>query len=174
MEVKTMKRNSSFFLTSALGVTIVLLLAGSRPWSHTVTNDAIRQIDAAFRDGLFQARLDVQNGRKARVVSGRWSTDRDRASFIAGYQQTYRELADAAPAKLASPSATELAGYRDGKLDGTRDRQAAQPFQGHKTENYRKSDPYYREAYSNGYQEGYYSTTKGVDLRTISEKSGPF
>jgi len=169
-----MKRQSSFVLASTLGVAIILLVGGSRHWPHTVTAGAERNADGAFRDGVFQARLDVRNGRKARIVSGRWNTDQDRASFIAGYEETYGELADPRFAKPATPTAAELAGYRDGKFDGTRDRRAAQPFQMNKTENYRNEDQYYRAAYSNGYQEGYYVGTESVDKRTISEKSGPF
>jgi hypothetical protein len=169
-----MSRQSSFTLTSTLGVAILLVVGGLFHGPRATAPDAWPRVDAAFRDGLFQAKLDVQGGRKARIASGRWSSDQDRASFIAGYQQTYRQLAGAAAVKLAAPTAIELAGYRDGKLDGTRDRQAAQPFQGNKSEIYRKADQHYRESYTNGYQEGYYSGTKSVDLKTISEKSGPF
>jgi hypothetical protein len=174
IEVKTMKRQSSFVLVSTLGVAIIVLVGALRHWPQTVTPDAARHANAAFRDGLFQARLDVQNGRKARIASGRWSTDQDRASFVAGYEQTYRELSDARSAKPAAPTATELAGYRDGKLDGTRDRKTAQLFQMNKTENYRKADQDYRAAYSTGYQVAYYAGTESADLKTISEKSGPF
>jgi hypothetical protein len=174
MEVKPMKRQSSFALTSTLGVAIILLVGGLLHGPRAAAPDATPRVDAAFRDGLFQARLDVQSGRKARIASGRWGTDQDRASFIAGYKQAYRELAEARSVKLLAPTSTELAGYRDGKLDGAHDRQAAQAFQGKKTENYRKADQHYREAYANGYQEGYYSGTKSADLRTISETSGLF
>jgi len=169
-----MKSQSSLALTSILGITIILLVGGWVRGSHIASPREIPRVDAAFRDGLFQARLDVQNGRKARIASGRWSTDQDRASFIAGYQQTYRELADARSTKLTAPTSIELAGYRDGKVDGAHDRKAAEPFQGNKTQNYRKADQFYREAYSNGYQEGYYTGAKNTDLKTISEKSGPF
>ena len=144
-----------------------------------------RQADAAYRDGSFQAKIDVASGRKPHFSSGRWSTDQDRASFIAGYEQTYRETSDARDRKLAAPSPAELAAYRDGLMDGARHRKSAQPFQVSKTENFRKAgsaeanaDPekyrqYYREAYSNGYQEGYYTLADGADL-TISQTSRPF
>jgi hypothetical protein len=168
-----MKRQSSLVLTSTLGVAIIFV-GGSVHWPHTATPDAARRADGAFRDGLFQATLDVQHGRRARIASGRWNADQDRISFIAGYEQTYRELAERRSAKPAAPTAAELAAYRDGKLDGTRDRRAGQPFQMNKTENYRTADQYYRVAYSNGYQEGYYVGTESVDLRTISEKLGLF
>ncbi|PYX40513.1 MAG: hypothetical protein DMG81_06010, partial [Acidobacteria bacterium] len=50
----------------------------------------VRQADAAYRDGAYQAKMDVQSGRKPHFSSGRWSTDQDRASFIAGYEQGYK------------------------------------------------------------------------------------
>ena len=137
----------------------------------------IRQADAAYRDGSYQAKIDVAMGRKPHLSSGRWSTDQDRASFIAGYQQSYHELA-ARTAKVAEPSAAELAGYRDGGLDGARHRKASQPFQVNKTDNFRNVGyaevNAYRDAYSNGYQQGYYSLADASDLKTISETSSPF
>jgi hypothetical protein len=56
-----------------------------------------RQADAAFRDGSFQAKVDIERNRKPHFSTGRWSTDQDRASFIAGYEQTYRELQRSSP-----------------------------------------------------------------------------
>src|ERR1700693_5344835 len=76
----------------------------------------VKQADAAYRDGAYQAKIDVDSGRKAHFSSGRWSTDQDRASFIAGYEQSYRELTEARSGKV-EPTAAELAGYRDGVLD---------------------------------------------------------
>ena len=137
-----------------------------------------RQADAAYRDGSFQAKIDIANGRKPHLASGRWGTDQDRASFIAGYEQTYRELAESRAMKLAEPSAAELAGFRDGVLDGARHRKAAQPFQVNKTNNYLNVGyaevDAYRGAYSNGYQQGYYTQAESADLKTISQTSSPF
>jgi len=147
-----------------------------------------RHADAAFRDGSFQAKIDIERNRKPHFSTGRWSTDQDRASFIVGYEQTYRELAEARSGKVVEPTAAELAGFRDGVLDGAHDRSVAQPFQLSKTENYRNAargfaemntDPeiyrqHYRTAYSNGYQEGYYSSQESADMGTVSRKSGPF
>jgi hypothetical protein len=48
--------------------------------------------DAAFRDGLFLGKLDAESGRKPHLSIGRWNTARDRASFVAGYQQGYRQV----------------------------------------------------------------------------------
>ena len=43
--------------------------------------------NAAFRDGLYQAKLALQRGSGAHIATGRWRSDQDRASFAAGYQQ---------------------------------------------------------------------------------------
>ena len=81
------------------------------------------------------------------------------------------------------PNAAELAGYRDGMLDGARHRRASQPLQINTTDNYRNaghgylevnSDPEkyqhdYRLAYSNSYQEGYYSQPEQEESKTASD-----
>jgi len=43
--------------------------------------------DAAFRDGLYLGRLAQAENRTMRPPVGRWSTEKDRASFAAGFQQ---------------------------------------------------------------------------------------
>jgi hypothetical protein len=45
--------------------------------------------DGAFRDGLYLGRLAAENGVAPHVVSGRWATEADRASFTAGYHKGY-------------------------------------------------------------------------------------
>src|SRR5882762_9407385 len=94
-------------------------------------------IDAAFRDGLYQAKLDVQDGRAPRLRTGRWSAHADRAVFIAGYEQGYREYSEAHSGKWTERRAAELARDCDGKWVGGFDRVKAQPFQEEDTANYR-------------------------------------
>ena len=166
-----MKRHSLFILDVSLGLAIVALVGVSAYRPRVVAGKGQQQaIDAPFRDGLYQAKLDVQDGRAPRLSTGRWGNNADRAVFIAGYEQGYREYSEAQSGKLAEPTAAELAGYCDGTLDGAADRIKAQPFQVEKTANYRnagqgfleaKAHPeeyirFYRQAYSNGYQQGYY------------------
>ena len=141
--------------------------AASSKRPHETPN--AKQADAAYRDGSFLARMDVENGRKAHLSCGRWNFDQDRSSFIAGYEQTYRELSERGSRKNAQQTPVELAGYRDGVLDGLRHRKASQPFQLSKTDKYRNADREYREAYSNGYQEGYYLPQESAELRAISQ-----
>jgi hypothetical protein len=169
-----MKKKSLLAVAAVLSVGLGFAAMSSHGVRETLN---VKQSDAAYRDGAYQAKIDVEKGRKAHFSSGRWSTDQDRASFIAGYEHSYRTLMEASKTE---PSAPELAGYRDGVMDGARHRQAAQPFQVSKTENYRRAGGYqaaagldqqdYREAYSNGYQEGYYLPQESAELRTISKK----
>jgi hypothetical protein len=168
-----MKKQSLLALVAVLSVGVGLMARSSRGVRETSN---MKQTDAAYRDGAYLAKIDVEKGRKAHFSSGRWSTDQDRASFIAGYEHSYKTLMEASKSE---PSASELAGYRDGVMDGARHRRAAQPFQVSKTENYRKAGGYqanagldqqdYRAAYSNGYQEGYYLPQESAELRTISK-----
>src|ERR1700730_18216576 len=182
-EDETMKR---LLYILALGFMIVWLAAVSAHGPKIARGNASQAIDAAFRDGRFLARLDAQNGRRRRIASGGWSTNRDRALFITGYQQGYREFSEAHSGQLMEPNAAELAGYRDGMLDGARHRGASQPLQINTTDNYRNagheylelnSDPEkykhdYRLAYSNGYQEGYYSQPEQEESKTASDPLG--
>lgn len=43
--------------------------------------------DAAFRDGLYLGRLAQAENRTMRPPVGRWATEKDRASFAAGFRQ---------------------------------------------------------------------------------------
>jgi hypothetical protein len=47
--------------------------------------------DAAFRDGLYLGRLAHAANRQTLPPIGRWSTEKDRASFTAGYKQGFAE-----------------------------------------------------------------------------------
>jgi hypothetical protein len=47
--------------------------------------------DAAYRDGLYLGKLAHAANRRTHPPIGRWSTEKDRASFTAGYQQGFGE-----------------------------------------------------------------------------------
>ena len=47
--------------------------------------------DAAFRDGVYLGELARAAHRRMRPQIGRWSTEKDRASFTAGYRQGFGE-----------------------------------------------------------------------------------
>ena len=165
------------------GVCVVMIvLAGIsvRKPSGTL-GSVIEDADAAFRDGVYQAKIDVAAGRTPRFRVGRWNSEADRASFVAGYQQSYRRFAEAA-GRLPELSAAELVGYPDGVTDGRLHRSTARPFQFDQTDNYRNADrgysaaqvdhetyrQHYRQAYSDGYRQGYYSAQDRALLKPMS------
>jgi hypothetical protein len=157
-----MKKQSALVVVAVLCVGMGLVGVASHGLRGALM---VKQADAAYRDGAYQAKIDVDRGRKAHFSCGRWSTDQDRASFIAGYEESYKAMTEAKSGKT-EPSAAEVAGYRDGVSDGARHRRAAQPFRLSKTDNYRRaeSNAGYRDAYSNGYQEGYYLPQESAEL----------
>jgi hypothetical protein len=164
------KTRSLLLLNLSLGLGILASVGVSAFGPKMEAGKGLRSNDAAFRDGMYQAKIDVQVGKSPRLRSGRWSSHADRALFIAGYEQAYREYSEAQPGKWTELTAAELAGYSDGTLDGASDRLKAQPFQAGKTANYQtagqgfleaRANPeeymkFYRQAYSRGYQQGYY------------------
>lgn len=49
--------------------------------------------DGAFRDGVYLGELARRAHRQMRPPIGRWSTEKDRASFTAGYREGFGEEA---------------------------------------------------------------------------------
>jgi hypothetical protein len=47
--------------------------------------------DGAFRDGLYVGKLDRTAKKTMHPPVGRWSTEKDRASFVAGYRQGFNQ-----------------------------------------------------------------------------------
>lgn len=45
--------------------------------------------DGAFRDGLYLGKLDRAAGRTVAPPIARWSSDKDRESFVRGYRQAF-------------------------------------------------------------------------------------
>jgi hypothetical protein len=169
---------SRVFLMLALSVSFAagLILGGAKRGTRLPAVLPAKSTDAAFRDGLYQARLDIEEGRKSHPAIGRWSSTEARASFLAGYQRGYRPWSEAAIGRVTGPSIAELvaAGYRDGMLDGGLHRIASQPFQAVQTANYLAGGAaylgttttpdafkhFYREGYINGYQHAYSAQAK--------------
>jgi len=165
-----MEKRVFWLLALSLSFSTGLLVGGSFHGSKPSGNPA-EALDPAFRDGVYQAKLDAKEGLRPRFSTGRWSTESARASYVAGYQQGYRESG-----QLLEPSLAELAasGYRDGMRDGAWHRMASQPFQADQTANYRDAGAsyldvntnaerfkhFYREAYLDGYHQAYYAQAK--------------
>jgi hypothetical protein len=71
-----------------------------------------QSIDGAFRDGLYLGKLNARDGNEQHIASGRWSTGKDRASFIDGYHRAYAETSTAS---MQPTSGTEFATLSAGK-----------------------------------------------------------
>ena len=170
-----MKRLSAYLLTivAAGAVTVIFApVAHHRP--QVVAGNVNNQTDAAFRDGLFLARLDADNGRNPHLMSGRWSTDADRRLFVAAYLQAYREMrGDLTPEQLESSRPAAKRGYRDGLADGLQQHEELGAFQAAATENYRRGDRGYSASsgdlnqYKQDYREAY---CKGISSRTTAKE----
>ena len=52
---------------------------------------AQQAVDGAFRDGFYLGKLARTAKRTMRPPVGRWSTEKDRASFVAGYRQGFND-----------------------------------------------------------------------------------
>jgi hypothetical protein len=88
-----MKLLSYLACLSLLGMGTISEFHGNRNQSHPAAIDDIGQTtDGAFRDGLYLGRLTAERGSESHVASARWATDKDRASFTAGYRLGYNQF----------------------------------------------------------------------------------
>jgi hypothetical protein len=83
-------------LTSVLALAVLLGTPALFGNSHRAVTahekaEAILATDGAFRDGLYVGRLSAEWGRAPRPTIGRWSSERDRASFVEGYRRGYQQ-----------------------------------------------------------------------------------
>jgi hypothetical protein len=160
---------SPFSLTTGLAVGLVIGLFARTP--QTPAPNPNQAMNAAYRDGVFLATMDVQKARKPRLESGRWSAGADRASFIAGYEQAYEEMCHSRKGSFPRATTAEVAGFTDGIADAASDEASSHSFQPKRTKNYLRAgngpsqdnevlasfQEEYREAYVNGYQQRYFS-----------------
>jgi hypothetical protein len=85
-----MNKASLFASVIALSMGTVSVFHVQRQPNFLSTNENVSHAtDGAFRDGLYLGRLAAENGVAPHIVSGRWATEADRASFTAGYQKGY-------------------------------------------------------------------------------------
>jgi hypothetical protein len=88
-----MKLLSFLAFLSLLGLGTVTEFHGNRNYPlATATGSAGQTTDGAFRDGLYLGRLTAERGSESHIASARWATDKDRASFTAGYRRGYNEF----------------------------------------------------------------------------------
>jgi hypothetical protein len=84
-----------------LGTTVLVANRTQIP-GRDESSDAILAVDGAFRDGIYLGRLTAESGQASHPITGRWSTDKDRASFTAGYNRGYNDFLASAAAKEKS------------------------------------------------------------------------
>jgi hypothetical protein len=88
-----MKLLSYLACLSLLGLGTVSEFHGNRNQTLSIAMDSIGQTtDGAFRDGLYLGRLTAERGSESHIASARWATDKDRASFAAGYRRGYSQI----------------------------------------------------------------------------------
>lgn len=140
-------------------------------------------INAAYRDGLYQGKMDAKDSQPPHLTSGRWSADADRGSYIAGYRSGYEQIGDYATGQEPGSPTPAWIGFQDGLKDGKLQRQHSQQFQGSKTANYLRADrgysasegdreeykSTYRDAYANGYQHGFYGDQTASNTTPIQQ-----
>jgi hypothetical protein len=78
-----------YLMTAVLSVGFTLIGQGAMRKPQTPADNTTQPTNAAFRDGRYMAKLDLENGRAAHLGVGRWSNDQDRAAYFAVYQQAY-------------------------------------------------------------------------------------
>ena len=71
--------------------TSALLAISSRTATASTNSEAHFASDGAFRDGLFFGKRAVELGQSVHPAVGRWSSEQDRAIFLAGYRQGYSQ-----------------------------------------------------------------------------------
>lgn len=167
-----MKKYSMYVIAALVLVAAATMVARGRQDANS-NNQAS---DGAFRDGVYLARLDARLGRAAHLRSGRWNNDRDRASFVAGYEKEYNQLFAKSPRPSVSHPA-DLVGFRDGISDAAEDRHSERPFalrnaqlvriSKSRSANNAEYAAHYAQAYANGYQHGYYTSQEILQSHVI-------
>ncbi len=99
---------TKFFTCAAIIIGLcatVTLAIRPRTMKPSTATEVPFAAEGAFRDGLYLGKLAAENGGPPRLAIGRWSTDRDRAMFTAGYRGGY----NASLIRVASERCTSCA-----------------------------------------------------------------
>ena len=86
-----MQRLLTYVLAMGCVGTSAMLVQRDVTVRHKQSADVLLTNDAAYRDGLYLGKLARDAKRPMHPPIGRWSTEKDRASFTAGYQQGFSE-----------------------------------------------------------------------------------
>jgi hypothetical protein len=85
---------STVLFALAVSVAVAALNSKSLLTNAVAPGDVVAREanNAAFRDGLHLGKFDAASGRTRHLSVGRWSSDANRTSFIAGYQTGYEQM----------------------------------------------------------------------------------
>jgi hypothetical protein len=83
----TMEKIMACVLVLGFAGTSGLVFKGMSTKPHTQAVSVEMAGDAAYRDGLFLGKLNREAKPHMLAPVGRWSTEKDRASFVQGYRQ---------------------------------------------------------------------------------------
>jgi len=83
------------FAVAVLLATTTLVANTGGVGRHASSSEANLALDGGFRDGLFVGRFMAERGIAMSPPIGRWSTERDRLAFSAGYRRGYDEIRSA-------------------------------------------------------------------------------
>jgi hypothetical protein len=83
--MNTYKKSSLAIAAAALSVTASWAML-SAPKIENRAAIILHANNAAYRDGLNQAKMHAGDGARSKPSIGRWSTDKDRSAFLEGYR----------------------------------------------------------------------------------------
>jgi hypothetical protein len=89
--------NRIFLFVLSVSVAVAALTSRSLLTKAAIPENTVvsQANNAAFRDGLHLGKFDAGSGRTRHLSVGRWSSDTNRAWFIAGYQAGYQQVSAA-------------------------------------------------------------------------------
>lgn len=87
-----MQRLLTYVLAMGFGATSAMLVQKDVAARQQQSGEVQMVNDAAFRDGLYLGKLARAENRSTRPPIGRWSTEKDRNSFAAGYRQGFDDV----------------------------------------------------------------------------------
>lgn len=109
---------------SAVAVGLVLIaVAGICRNTNRLNTPLTELTSSAYQDGIYLGGMAAKNGEVPHVTSARWSADKDRALFGAGYEQGYTDIL---MARKDTASVTSAA-FRDGLFLGSQAVQRGEP-----------------------------------------------
>jgi hypothetical protein len=111
LQQKLRRKNMTKFFSYAaivigLGATASLAISPGTV-KPTTSAEVLSATDGAFRDGLYLGKLAAEGSQPARPAIGRWSTEKDRTMFTAGYRRGYSESLTSTQASAGHAQSTE-------------------------------------------------------------------